>query len=160
MLECVRAYNDFLTEWCSKDAARLLPVTATPFWDVDAAVAELQRCAGKGFHTLNICNQPQDHGQRPLLLGRLEGLLEGEAVEREVIAECEERESGCCRYVRRAEQELDEPLRPHDQREQRGESSARDKVLQRPSSPMNLWGAEPATTTSRRGMTCTISTNR
>ena len=27
---CVRAYNDFLTDWCSADPARLLPVTALP----------------------------------------------------------------------------------------------------------------------------------
>ena len=33
-LACVRAYNDWLTEWCSTDADRLLAVTATPFWDV------------------------------------------------------------------------------------------------------------------------------
>ena len=30
MLECVRAYNDFLVEWCSEDADRLVPVAAMP----------------------------------------------------------------------------------------------------------------------------------
>ena len=31
MLECVRAYNDFQTDWSSADPNRLLPVTALPF---------------------------------------------------------------------------------------------------------------------------------
>jgi uncharacterized protein len=60
---CVRAYNDFLTDWCSADPARLLPVTALPFWDVDLAVAELERCIGRGHRAVNFCNQPQDYGQ-------------------------------------------------------------------------------------------------
>ena len=47
-LACVRAYNDFLTEWCSADPDRLLPVAATPFWDVDATVDEIERCAAMG----------------------------------------------------------------------------------------------------------------
>ncbi len=39
MLECVRAYNDWLVEWCSADPNRLLPIMATPFWDLDASIA-------------------------------------------------------------------------------------------------------------------------
>lgn len=63
---CVRAYNDFLTDWCSADPDRLLAVTALPFWDVDLAVAELQRCVANGHRAVNFCNQPQDYGQPPL----------------------------------------------------------------------------------------------
>ena len=33
MIACVRAYNDFLVEWCSSDADRLIPLAALPFWD-------------------------------------------------------------------------------------------------------------------------------
>jgi predicted TIM-barrel fold metal-dependent hydrolase len=66
MLECVRAYNDWLLEWASTDPQRLVPVMATPFWDVRAAVAEVQRCASLGYRAVLMCNQPQDHGQ-PLL---------------------------------------------------------------------------------------------
>ena len=36
--QCVRAYNDFLHDWCSADPERLLAVTAIPFWDVDLAI--------------------------------------------------------------------------------------------------------------------------
>ena len=63
---CVRAYNDFLTDWCSPAPDRLLAVTALPFWDVDLAVAELQRCIAQGHRAVNFCNQPQDYGQPPL----------------------------------------------------------------------------------------------
>jgi uncharacterized protein len=63
---CVRAYNDFLTDWCSADASRLVPICALPFWDVDMAVEELQRCVAMGHRAVNFCNQPQDYGQPPL----------------------------------------------------------------------------------------------
>ncbi len=66
MLECVRAYNDFLLEWCSADPKRLIPVMATPFWDIEASVAEVERCAKLGYRAVLMCNQPQDHEQ-PLL---------------------------------------------------------------------------------------------
>ncbi len=69
MLECVRAYNDFLLEWASADLRRLVPVMATPFWDVSASVREIARCAAKGYKALLFCNQPQDHGA-PLLRDR------------------------------------------------------------------------------------------
>ncbi len=64
--QCVRAYNDFLHDWCSADPDRLLAVTAMPFWDVDLAIAELQRCIALGHRAVNFCNQPQDYGQPPL----------------------------------------------------------------------------------------------
>jgi uncharacterized protein len=41
--ECVRAYNDWLVEWCSADSRRLIPMMMLPFWDIDAAVAEMAR---------------------------------------------------------------------------------------------------------------------
>ena len=48
MLACVRAYNDFLVEWCSADAGRLIALAALPFWDVDLCVEEMQRVAKAG----------------------------------------------------------------------------------------------------------------
>ena len=60
--ECVRAYNDFLSEWCSADSRRLIPSMATPFWDVDNAVAEVQRCAAKGYRSVNFTGEPQVFG--------------------------------------------------------------------------------------------------
>jgi uncharacterized protein len=62
----VRAYNDFLVEWCSADPDRLVPVCATPFWDIDFAVAEIERAAALGHRAVNMCSQPQDYGEPPL----------------------------------------------------------------------------------------------
>ena len=66
MLDCVRAYNDFLTEWTGEDPGRLVPVTATPFWDVQATAAEVERCAARGHRAVLMCGQPQDFGQPAL----------------------------------------------------------------------------------------------
>jgi predicted TIM-barrel fold metal-dependent hydrolase len=63
---CVRAYNDFLTDWCNVDPNRLLAICAVPFWDIDFAVAEIQRCVANGHRAVNFCNQPQDYDQPPL----------------------------------------------------------------------------------------------
>ncbi len=65
-LDCVRAYNDFLTDWSSVAPDRLITVTALPFWDVEAAIAELHRGQELGHRAVNFCNQPQDFGQPPL----------------------------------------------------------------------------------------------
>jgi len=69
MLECVRAYNDFLIEWCSADANRLLAVAAMPFWDVDACVAEVERAARIGHRSILACSDPRFFDQ-PALASR------------------------------------------------------------------------------------------
>jgi len=47
-LECVRAYNDYITDFASADPDRLIPITMLPFWDVDASVKEMQRASAMG----------------------------------------------------------------------------------------------------------------
>jgi predicted TIM-barrel fold metal-dependent hydrolase len=66
MLECVRAYNDFLIDWISPDPRRFIPILATPFWDVDASVKEIERCAKLGHKGVLFSGSPQSHGQ-PIL---------------------------------------------------------------------------------------------
>jgi predicted TIM-barrel fold metal-dependent hydrolase len=66
MLECVRAYNDFLIDWCSADQKRLLPVAAMPFWDVKACVAEVQRAAKTGHRAILFCSKPTDFNEPPV----------------------------------------------------------------------------------------------
>lgn len=66
MLACVRAYNDWLIEWIEPDPRRFIPVMATPFWDVDAAVAEIQRCREIGHRAILFTSAPQDFGM-PLI---------------------------------------------------------------------------------------------
>ena len=58
----VEAYNDFQTDWASEDPRRLLPVTATPFWDIEATVAEVERCHDNGHKGVLFTGEPQVHG--------------------------------------------------------------------------------------------------
>jgi len=66
MNECVRAYNDWLFDWAGADRRRLIPVMANPFWDVDAGVREIERCAALGYRAVLMCNMPHHHGLPPL----------------------------------------------------------------------------------------------
>ena len=66
VLECLRAYNDMLTDWCSVDPNRLVPVASMPFWDVQECVKEVQRTAQTGHKAFNFCGSPQEFDQ-PLL---------------------------------------------------------------------------------------------
>jgi predicted TIM-barrel fold metal-dependent hydrolase len=63
MLECVRAYNDFLTDWCSADPQRLVPVAAMPFWDVNECVKEVERAVAQGHKAVLACSQPDSWGE-------------------------------------------------------------------------------------------------
>jgi predicted TIM-barrel fold metal-dependent hydrolase len=62
MLECVRAYNDFLVEWCSEDPTRLVPVAAMPFWDVAECVKEVERAASIGHKSILASSDPAAFG--------------------------------------------------------------------------------------------------
>ena len=61
-LLCVSAYNDFLLEWASADRRRLLPIVATPFWDIDATVREIERCVALGARGILFTGEPQRFG--------------------------------------------------------------------------------------------------
>ncbi|MCH7599973.1 MAG: amidohydrolase [Myxococcales bacterium] len=63
MLECVRAYNDFLVEWCSEDPNRLVPVAAMPFWDVAECVKEVERAASIGHKSILASSDPAAFGE-------------------------------------------------------------------------------------------------
>lgn len=62
MADCVRAYNDFLIDFCAADRDRLLPIMTMPFWDVDACVDELRRCVAIGHKGVLMTNQPEVFG--------------------------------------------------------------------------------------------------
>ena len=53
-LACVQVYNDFQTEFASVNRKRLIPIANLPWWDLDAAVAELERCYEMGHKGLNL----------------------------------------------------------------------------------------------------------
>ncbi len=60
---CVLAYNDWMIEeWCGDSGGRLIPLTLIPLWDVDLAVAEIERCAAKGSHAVCFSEIPPHLG--------------------------------------------------------------------------------------------------
>jgi predicted TIM-barrel fold metal-dependent hydrolase len=63
MLDCVRAYNDFLADWCSTDPKRLVPIMALPFWDAEVSAREIERCAKLGHKGVLMGSEPEFFGQ-------------------------------------------------------------------------------------------------
>lgn len=59
---CVTAYNDFSIEWSSVDPRRLIPMAMLPFWDLDASVKEMKRCAELGFKGILFANKFEQIG--------------------------------------------------------------------------------------------------
>ena len=63
MLACVQAYNDYQSEFASADPRRLLPITCLPFWDIEASVAEIERCHDLGHSGILFTGEPESFGQ-------------------------------------------------------------------------------------------------
>lgn len=61
-LACVRAYNDFQLDWASPDPRRFVTMITTPFWDVDAMVAEIERGAPMGHRGILFTGEPDGFG--------------------------------------------------------------------------------------------------
>jgi predicted TIM-barrel fold metal-dependent hydrolase len=59
-LELVKAYNDFLIDFCSEDPRRYIPVMGVPFWDIDLSIAEMERSAVNGHRGIIFSQQPDD----------------------------------------------------------------------------------------------------
>jgi predicted TIM-barrel fold metal-dependent hydrolase len=60
---CIRAYNDFiLDEWCAYAPERQIPLIMSPFWDIDASVAEIERTAAKGARSVSFIEAPHKLG--------------------------------------------------------------------------------------------------
>ncbi|HEY9556569.1 MAG TPA: amidohydrolase family protein [Acidimicrobiales bacterium] len=60
---CVSAWNDFIIdEWCAAAPDRFIPMVMVPYWDVDAAVAEVQRTAAKGAKAITFTEAPHRLG--------------------------------------------------------------------------------------------------
>ncbi len=66
MLACVRAYNDWITEWSSVAPKRFIPQMALPFWDIPACVTEMQRARKMGHKGIVMCGEPE-HFDLPVL---------------------------------------------------------------------------------------------
>ncbi len=64
-LACVRAYNDFITEFASVDRKRLIPISMLPFWDLEAARNEMERCRAMGHPGVLFANKYEQIGLPP-----------------------------------------------------------------------------------------------
>jgi predicted TIM-barrel fold metal-dependent hydrolase len=57
-LACVRAYNDFQSDYSDAGSKRFIPMTILPFWDLDATLKEMERCAEKGHRGIVFSQEP------------------------------------------------------------------------------------------------------
>ena len=59
MLECVKAYNNWVSEYASAAPKRFFPMTALPFWDTVETVKEMERRAKMGHRGIIMCGEPE-----------------------------------------------------------------------------------------------------
>jgi predicted TIM-barrel fold metal-dependent hydrolase len=60
---CISAWNDFmLDEWSAAAPSRLVSLMILPLWDVDASVAEMERCIAKGVKAISFPENPAPLG--------------------------------------------------------------------------------------------------
>lgn len=66
-LACVQIYNDAMAELQEESGQRLFPMALLPWWDVQEAVKETERCISMGLRGININSDPHmvkgDDGQ-------------------------------------------------------------------------------------------------
>ena len=58
----VTIFNDALAEMQDISGGRLVPMAALPWWDLDVAVAEVQRAHALGLRGINTTTAPHQHG--------------------------------------------------------------------------------------------------
>jgi uncharacterized protein len=61
-LVCVQIYNDAMAEFQQESGGRLYGMAYMPWWDVEVAVKETERCHKMGIKGINTNSSPQDHG--------------------------------------------------------------------------------------------------
>lgn len=63
IMDCVRAYNDFQSDWVRPAPERFIPIAVIPFWDIKETVKEVERCAAKGHAGILFTGSPQKFDQ-------------------------------------------------------------------------------------------------
>jgi len=58
----VKVYNDAMAEMQAESNGRLVPMGVVPFWDIDLAVAEIERMHEIGIRGINTSSAPHTHG--------------------------------------------------------------------------------------------------
>jgi predicted TIM-barrel fold metal-dependent hydrolase len=72
----LQAYNDWhIEEWCGAYPGRFIPLGIVPMWDVDLAVAEVRRIAGKGCRAISFLEAPHSQGWPSFLSGHWDPML-------------------------------------------------------------------------------------
>lgn len=61
-LESVCIFNDAMAEMQRESGQRIFPMALLPWWDIEASLAETERCMKLGLKGININSDPQDHG--------------------------------------------------------------------------------------------------
>jgi predicted TIM-barrel fold metal-dependent hydrolase len=61
-LACIRAYNDYLTEFIDAAPSRFVAITSIPFWDIDESIIELERCQKAGHRGVIMTQDPRRFG--------------------------------------------------------------------------------------------------
>jgi predicted TIM-barrel fold metal-dependent hydrolase len=64
--ELIRCYNDYQSEWTSIAPDRLVPLTQLPFFDLEASITEMERCAQMGHRGIVFTQEPGTFGLPPL----------------------------------------------------------------------------------------------
>ncbi|MDG2003747.1 MAG: amidohydrolase family protein [Novosphingobium sp.] len=59
-------YNDAMAEMQEESGGRLLPMALLPWWDIELAIKEAERCRAMGIRGVNINSDPQLHGMQDL----------------------------------------------------------------------------------------------
>lgn len=62
-------YNDAMVEIQRNGRGRLFPMALMPWWDIEASVAEAERCAAMGLRGINMTSDPQQGGAPDLACG-------------------------------------------------------------------------------------------
>jgi predicted TIM-barrel fold metal-dependent hydrolase len=60
-LAIVRAYNDWLGDFCQTAPERLIGIAEMPYWDIDQTLAETKRAKEKGLKGIMLHAIPPDH---------------------------------------------------------------------------------------------------
>jgi len=61
-LLCAQIYNDAGAEHQEQSGDRIFTMALVPWWDIDAAVDEVKRCAAMGLRGVVTCSNPEDAG--------------------------------------------------------------------------------------------------
>lgn len=61
-LLAVQIYNDAMADLQERSGGRLAPMGVLPWWDITAAVSEIERMHQIGIHGVNTTSSPQEHG--------------------------------------------------------------------------------------------------